>query len=156
MADISGFDAQTVEPNEGRGLITRGDYDAIIIESERQVNSKGTGWFIKIVFQILSGAFQNRKLYLNLNLGNANADAVAIAKGQLSAICRAVNVMQPKDTVELHDKPLKISVGVRKNKESGDMENNLNGFKSRVAAPVAAASAASAASSPGANANKPW
>ena len=34
------------------------------------------------------------------------ATAVKIARAELSAICRAVGVMAPNDSVELHDLPL--------------------------------------------------
>ena len=32
-----------------------------------------------------------------------------IAHGELSAICRAVGVMQPKDSIELHNLPLLVT-----------------------------------------------
>lgn len=139
MVALAGFDANTVEPNKGFGLIDKGDYDAIITDSEKKDTQAGDGSYISLTFQICqAGDYQNRKLWLNLNLWNKNDEAVQIAKGQLSAICRAVGVMTPNDTSDLHNKPMKISVGQKKNKSSGQLENNINGFKPRQAGPVQA------------------
>ena len=137
MVALAGFDANTVEPNKGFGLIDKGDYDAIITDSEKKDTQKGDGAYIAMTFQICqAGDYQNRKLWLNLNLWNPNEKAVTIAKGQLSAICRAVGVMTPNDTSDLHNKPMKISVGQRKNKTSNQLENVINGFKPRQSGPT--------------------
>lgn len=157
MTDINGFNANEVEPAKGFGIIPKADYDAIITESEKKDTNAGDGSYISLTFQILSGEFQNRKLWLNLNLWNKNEEAVAIAKGQLSAICRAVGVMTPKDTEELHNKPMKISIGQKKNKQSGNLENNIQGFKPRATGPVQPAqSQQPAATSSTAPASAPW
>ena len=141
MADMSdlGFDANNVKPDEGFALIPKGDYDAILISTDKRDNSKQTGKFLEFVFQILGGQYQNRQLREYLSLWHTNDQTVQISKGKLSAICRAVGVMSPKDSNELCNKPLKLSVGVRKNKETGELENMISGYKSRSAGPVAAA-----------------
>jgi len=154
MASLDGFDANTVEPSKSFGLIPKSDYDAMIVESEKKTTNAGDGEYIKLTFQICSGEFINRKLWLNLNLWNKNAEAQTIAKGQLSAICRAVGIMTPKDTTELHNKPMKISIGTRKNKQSGDLENNINGFKPRQVQPVQQQTQTTVAS--GAAVSAPW
>ena len=58
-----------------------------------------------ILYQAVSGPLTNRLI----RMVNPNQTAVKIARGELSAICRAVGVMQPKDSTELHDLPLVIS-----------------------------------------------
>ena len=58
---------------------------------------------------MIDGPYKNRLLWSRLNLDNPNAQAVQIAQGELSAICRAVGVMQPKDSIELHNLPLLIT-----------------------------------------------
>ena len=157
MADISGFDANQVEPNEGFDLLPIAEYVAFITESELKSTQSGDGAYLKFTFQICEGKYQNRKLWLNLNTKNPNPETVAIAKGQLSAICRAVGVMTPKDTSELHNKAMRISVGQRKNKKSGNLENCFNGFKPRNAGPqVQAAQSAVPTSGPAATAGAPW
>lgn len=142
MSDLSGFDANAVEPSKGFGLIPRGDYDAVIVDSDKKTTQAGDGSYLEFQFQFLSGEYQNRRLFHKLNLWNKSAEAVQISKGELSAICRAVGIMTPKDSNELHNKPLKISVAIKKNKKSGEDENRIVGFKARNAGPSGPASQA--------------
>lgn len=135
MADISelGFDAKQVEPNQF-DPIPAGEYDAVIVNSEVKTTAKGDGRYIKLQLQILNGQFQNRVLFDNLNLWNPNQKAVEIARGTLSSICRAVGVLTPRDTSELHGKPLRIKLKVEKSDEYGD-QNRVAGYKPRQAGP---------------------
>lgn len=153
MADLNGFDANAVEPNKGFGLIPRGEYYAVIVKSEKKATNAGDGHYLSLEFQVLSGEFQNRKLWTNLNLWNKNSEAVQIAKGDMSAICRAVGVMTPKDSAELHNKPLKLSVAIKKNKGSGEDENRIVGYKSRNGAPATVEAKTTMAE---ATASAPW
>lgn len=130
MANLTGFDARTVEPNQGFEALPAGEYPAVIIGSEMKQTKAGDGQFLKLELQILNGPFQNRKLFDRLNLVNKNDQAVQIAKGTLSAICRAVNVLTPKDSAELHNKPLTIKVAVGKD-DKGNPNNEVKGYKPR-------------------------
>jgi len=160
MADISGlgFDAQAVEPNNF-DVLPAGEYDAVIVNSEVKTTAKGDGRYIKLQLQILNGSYQNRVLFDNLNLWNPNDKAVQIARGTLSSICRAVGVLTPKDTSELHGKPLRIKLKVEKSDEYGD-QNRVAGYKPRQAGPqtsVGTATTVAYPASSGAEANKtPW
>ena len=139
MATLN-FDANTVEPNAGFALIPKGEYTAIISSSEVKKTAAGDGEYLSLKFQICSGEFQNRTLFANLNLVNKNEQAVAIARGDLSAICRSVGVLTPKDSSELHNKPLTISIGIKAdNRTPGEMQNVIKGYKARSAGPAAAA-----------------
>ena len=150
MAGLDGFNANNVEPNQDYGLIPKGDYDAVIVESEKKKTKAGDGEYLNLKIQILNGEFQNRILWTVLNLWNKNEKAVQSARGDLSAICRAVSVLEPKDSSELHNKPLKISVAIKKNGNDED-ENRIVGYKARNAGPSAVSSA------PGPAANQvPW
>ena len=141
MASLSGFDANKVEPQtEYPPPIPAGDYDAIIIGSEMKATKDRNGTYLRLELAVLNGQFQNRKLSTNLNLVNANAKAVEIAKGSLSAICRAVGVLTPNDSSELHGKPLTVKVTIRKSDEYGD-QNEIKAFKVRGSSPPAAAPA---------------
>ncbi len=130
MADISGFDANEVEPNEGFSAIPGGDYPVIITDSKMKPTKNGNGKYLELELQILNGPHQNRKLFDRLNLVNPSDMAVKIAKGTLSAICRAVDVRTPKDSSELHNKPLTASVKTRKDPD-GNMRNEVSGYKPR-------------------------
>lgn len=138
MADLTdlGFDAGKEEPNNF-DLVPPGDYDAVIVKSEAKKTKDGGGKYLNLQLQILNGKYQNRILFDLLNLWNASPEAVKIARGTLSAICRAVNVPTPKDTSELHNKPLRISVGIQKGSDDfPDDKNKIKGYKARQSGPA--------------------
>jgi hypothetical protein len=83
---------------------------------------------LQLTFQILDGEYKGRFLWSRLNLHNANPTAVKIAQAELSAICRAVGVLTPGDSVELHNLPLVINVKCRKREDSGDITNEIKGY----------------------------
>ena len=64
-----------------------------------------------------------------MNLDNPSDTAVRIGRGELSAVCRAVGVMEPNDSSELHDRPLIVKVGRRISKYDGDVENVIKGYE---------------------------
>lgn len=152
-----GFDSRNVEPNAGFDVLPAGEYDAVIVASEVKPTSAGTGKFLKLELQILSGQFQNRKVWDQLNIWNPSAEAVQIAKGTLSAICRAVNVLTPQNSEELHNKPLRIKLAIQKSTEYGD-KNVVKSYKPRSAGPVvpAATPPAQPAMAGTAPAGQPW
>jgi len=127
MVNLTGFDASKVEPNEPASAVPKGEYQVIIVESERKPTSKGDGWLMSMVLQIVEGPFKNRKLYDRLNLGNKNEKAVTIARGTLSAICRAVNVLSPKNSEEIHNRTLTAVVDVKE--YQGKLQNEVKGYK---------------------------
>jgi hypothetical protein len=63
---------------------------------------------------------------------------VQIAKSELSAICRAVGVMTPNDSVELHNLPLIIDVRCKKREDTGDIVNEIRGYSKKESLPVEA------------------
>ena len=129
MADLGNFNANNVDPNVGFDAVPEGTYNAIITDSENKPTKKGNGSFLEIKFQILDGKFAGRNVWTRLNLQNPNDQAVKMAQGELSAICRAVNVMVPKDSQELHDLPLQIEVKCTKRNDNGEISNEIKGYK---------------------------
>ena len=128
MADLRGFDAYEVEPAKKLDVITPGKYLAVITESEMKPNRTGTGEYLQLTFQIIEGPFRGRVLWTRLNLRHPNATAVQIARAQLSAICRAVGVLTPQDSAELHNLPLVIDVRCRKRPDTGQLVNEIKGY----------------------------
>lgn len=123
LSEIGGFNAEEHEPNTGFDPLPVGAYTAIIEDSEWKETKAKTGKYLKLTIQVCDGKFSGRKLWINLNLINSNSEAVRIAQGEFSAICRAAGIVAPKDTIELHNIPLSIRVGMKKNKDSGELEN---------------------------------
>lgn len=135
------FDANTVEPSTGFDPIPAGKYPAVIIESEMKTTKSGTGRYLELTFEVIDGEYHGRKVWARLNLENPNSTAVEIARSELSAICRAVNVMQPRDSVELHNLPLVITVRCKKNPDTDEISNEIKGYAARDTAGTAASSA---------------
>ena len=141
---IINFDANEVEPSVGFEAIPAGKYQAVIVESDMKPNKAGTGEYLQLEFEIIEGEFKGRKLWTRLNIHNPNPDAVKIARADLSAICHAVNVIQPRDTAELHNLPLIITVKCRKTPD-GDIVNDVKGYAAKASAAGAAAGVATSA-----------
>ncbi len=152
MADLRGFDANAVEPSSDFEPIPAGKYPALITESEMKANKAGTGNYLQFTFQVLDGPHKNRLLWARLNLDNPNAITVQIAKAELSAICRAVGVLAPNDSTDLHNLPMVIHVKCKKRTDTGEITNEIKGFSKKEA--PAAAQAANAP--PQANSTPPW
>src|SRR5262245_48810373 len=128
MADLRGFDANAIEPSKALDPIPAGKYLAVITESEMKPNKAGTGSYLELSFEIIEGPYEKRLLWARLNLDNPSSDAVRIARAELSAICRAVSVMAPNDSTELHNLPLVVHVKCRKRDDNGDMANEIKGY----------------------------
>ena len=133
MASLQGFDANKVEPATPFEAIPAGKYLAVISASEMKSNKAGTGHFLELCFTIVEGEYRNRNVWTRLNLENPNEIAMKIAQSELSAICRAIGVLTPNDSVELHDLPLVIRVTCKKRQDSGEISNEIRGCEKREA-----------------------
>lgn len=154
-----GFNAEAPENNVSN-IIPAGEYEAVIVKSEKtDCKPPKVGAYLKLDFQIVSGEQQNKHVFQNLNLwlpetSDKSKLAVQISKGHLSAICRAVGVLNPQRSEELHNKPLRIKVSVKEATGEYGPQNTITSFKPRgfsapapemaASAPVAAGAAASA------------
>ncbi|MEO0513635.1 MAG: DUF669 domain-containing protein [Planctomycetota bacterium] len=158
MASLNGFNASDVDPTADFEAIPPGQYTAIITESENKPNKAGTGSYLQFTFQIVDGEHKGRLLWARLNLDNPSETAVKIARGQLSALCRAVNVLQPRDSLELHNIPLVIKVGVKRRDDTGEFTNEVKGFAPRGGAAGGTPSGNGVAPRPAATAGStpPW
>lgn len=151
MASLNNFDASQVDPSVALDPIPAGKYLAVVSDSEYKPTKNGGGKYLQLTFQIIDGEHKGRLVWARLNLENKSEMTVKIARGELSAICRAVGVMQPKDSVELHNVPLEISVGLKKRDDNGEFTNVIKGYAKKGAA---AAPRATAAAGPGSA--PPW
>ncbi len=128
---IINFNANDVEPSKAFDPIPAGKYIAVITDSEMKETRAGTGRYLQLEFEITDGEFAGRKLWSRLNIENQNAEAVRMARADLSAICRAVNVLTPSDSIDLHNLPLVIKVHCRKDKNTGEITNDIRGYESK-------------------------
>ena len=154
MATIN-FNANEVEPSVGFEAIPAGKYQAVIVDSDMKQNKSGTGEYLQLEFEIIEGEYKNRKLWARLNLNNPNPDAVRMARADLSAICHAVNVICPGDSIELHNLPLTITVKCRKTPD-GDIVNEIKGYSAKSGPVTPAAPAIPAVPVTSASSAPPW
>ena len=133
MATLNNFDANQVDPSVALDPLPAGKYLAVVSESELKPTKTGGGKYLQLTFQIIDGEFKGRLVWARLNLENKSEMTVKIARGELSAICRAIGVMQPKDSVELHNVPLEINVGLKKRDDNGEFTNVIKGYAKKEA-----------------------
>ena len=133
MADLQGFDARTVEPMDQFEPIPAGRYFAAITGSEMKPTKSGTGSYLELIFQVVEGEFKGRQLWARLNLANPNDLAVKMARAELAAVCKAVGVMTPNDSQELHNLPLEVTVKVKPRSDTGDPANEISGYDKKPA-----------------------
>lgn len=135
MADLNGFNASEIEPIRSYDPIPAGKYLAAITSSEIKPTKNGNGSYLQLAFTILEGEFVGRLVWTRLTLEHENATAVKIARANLAAICRAVGVLTPKDSVELHNLPLVIRVACKQRADTGELVNEIKGYEPRVYTP---------------------
>ncbi len=146
MANLAGFDASQVPEQQEFSALPEGQYAVIATASEMKPTKSGNGQFLQFTFEVLHGPQKGRKLWARLNLVNPNQTAVDIAQRELGAICRAVGVIKPSDSAELHNKPMCITVAVeiddRKRESNIIKKYEAVGPGAAVAAPTAFGGAA--------------
>ena len=110
MANLSGFDASTIAPREDFTPLPAGEYRVVIVDSDMKPTKKNDGQYLEVSYEVIEGEYKGRKLWSRHNLDNPNQKTVEIAQRELSAICHAVGILQPRDSQQLHNKPLSVRV----------------------------------------------
>lgn len=116
------FDATTVKPSQGPQLLPAGWYIALIDESSDKPTKDGAGGYLELRFKVIEGQYNGAVFFARLNLKNNNADTVRIAQEQLSSICHAAGHLRVGDSSELHGKPMRVKLKIRKDK-TGEYED---------------------------------
>lgn len=155
MATFS-FDATQVAPQESLSPVPAGTYIGQIEETEIKETRSRTGEMIKYKFRILDGQYKNRVIFGNFNIRNQNPEAERIGQSQFSALCHAAGVLKVSDTAQLHGRPVKAKVKIRKDEQYGD-SNDISAFEPVGDAAVPTTSALSSAPSAAPSAaTPPW
>jgi len=157
-ANLGGFNAEDVEPQKSFEPVPPGWYTTMITNSEMKATKDGTGEYLQLRLDIIDGEYEGRVLFDRLNLVNENQTAVDIAQRQLSAICHVVGVLQPQNSDELHDKPLRVKVAIRPPSNGYDASNEVKAYAEAGNAGKQAAPAqpASGGGNGGSSKKKPW
>ena len=154
MATIS-FNAAEVQPTSFDAL-PPGSYEAVVSNSESRPMKSGNGMGFNFEFEIISGNFKGRKVFVWITFEHRTSpQAQQIGREQLSALCRAVGVTQLNDTVQLHNLPLMITLGIDKNDPT---RNVVKAYKAKGGASDAATPTTSVQQQAGAAAGgtAPW
>ncbi len=130
------FNAEAIEPQSDFSPLPVGNYTVVITQSEMKPTKSGNGQYLQLTLQVVEGEFKNRLIFDRLNIQNANDVAQQIAQKALSSICRAVGVMHPKDSEELHDKPFSVKIGIRPASGEYGESNIVKGYSSLSSSPV--------------------
>lgn len=133
MVDLN-FDRDDLADDEF-DVLPAGIYVAEITRSENKETNDKQGSYLSLGFQLTDHPlnqkdgknFKGRYVFTNLNLQNKNEKTVKIAESQLKKIMIACGVKNVRDSQQLHGKPMKIKVKVRKSDEYGD-SNDIKGF----------------------------
>ena len=133
MPNLNGFDAGNVEPVPSFDPIPAGQYLAMISASEEKTSKQGNK-FLSLEFEVLDGQYKDRKLWVNLNLSHPNPETVKFARAELASICKAVGVLKPQDSVQLHNLPMLISVKCVNRKDTGELQNRIKSYALKAAA----------------------
>ena len=134
MPNLNGFDANTVEPVQSNfEPIPAGKYLAMIVGSEEKTSQKGFR-YLSLEFEVLEGQYRGRKLWANLNLYHPDPEVVKFARSELANVCKAVGVLKPADSVQLHNLPMQITVKCVNRKDTGELQNRIKGYALKAAA----------------------
>ena len=139
--DLNGFDAHNVEPTASYEPLPAGWYKAVFTASEEKPTKAQTGSYLQLSAEVIEGEHQGRKLIERLNLNNPNSTAVEIAQRTLSSICRAIGVMTPRQSSDLHDKPFMVKLAVKPGDGAYGPSNEIKEYAETGAATSGAAPA---------------
>ena len=133
MVDINklAFNANDVDTNAADiyAPIPNGEYVAIIQKTELKRNKDDTGSYINFTLQIVEGPYAGRLIWSIANILHQDKTKEANGRVTLAIICKAVGVIEPKDTAELHDKPLVIVIKVEDDKFKGGLKSSVKSYK---------------------------
>ena len=89
-----------------------GEYLSTIVSSTVKTTKAGTGQYLELVFELLEGEFKGRKIWQRINFNNPNPKAEAVAKRELSTLCRALGVLNVQHSELLHNIPVVVQLQI--------------------------------------------
>ena len=114
MAQLN-FNAAEIDTTS-RDAIPSGTYEAVVTDSEMKATKNGLGMGINLTFEILSdGPAKGRKVFAWINYEHPKVEAQRIGREELASLCKAVGITDLDDTVQLHNLPLLVTIGLDKN-----------------------------------------
>lgn len=120
------FDASKIDPNLADfSPLPEGSYPSIAVGSEMKESSKNSAnKYLNWKYQVIDGPYKGRTFYEIMNLGHSDEDTRKRAQSQLSSLCRAVGVMQVRNSAELYNRPFVAELGVEERSDKKGSYNN--------------------------------
>ena len=104
MPYLGDYDANQYQDNYGEPL-PAGDYLVTITESDIDTKEDRSQQ-VKVTMEVVSPEhYAGRKAWANFTLEHSNPKAVEVGRRILGNLCRAIGILQPRETEELHDIP---------------------------------------------------
>ena len=125
------FDATKVNPTIPMEILPAGKYVVEITNSATKETKAKNGSYLELEMTVLTGEYKGRKLWDRLCVNHANQTTQRIAQANLSALCHAVDVLKPHDSLDLHGLPFVVTVRVRKDENTGEMSNAIRGYSKK-------------------------
>ncbi|XAG95396.1 hypothetical protein SOI901_11 [Erwinia phage SOI901] len=134
MAELQ-FNSANVEPQQSFDPIPKGWYDFNIEACELKPTKAGTGSYLSLQLKVDGGEFHNRTVFDMITYSNPNAQAVEIGHRKLSALCRAVGIVELNSTDLLLNRKVAAKVGIKIDKTGEyDPQNDVKEYKNAAAA----------------------
>lgn len=106
-AALNNFDANTVPEFE---VLPKSEYLVAVVESEMKHPKSGGNPYLSLKMQVLDGPYKNSYVWDSIYLNSKSEKGHAFAQRHLASLCRATGIMTPKNSSELHGKPIVASV----------------------------------------------
>ena len=121
-----GFDTDNYQGDGGFEPMPIGVYDAIIIDSIEKPTNAGDSNYLQLTLEIVGEKYSGRLLFEILCIYHAKQQVRQIAFTKLANYCRACGLPNARTTEELHNIPLKVSLGI---KDQGEQYGKKNIIK---------------------------
>ena len=122
------FDITEVEEKTEYALLPEGRYRCIVSSSDIKENNAGTGDNLNLKIEIVSGEYAGRLVFENLCWRHESDKAVQIARARFAELCRAVGILAPADTEQLHDIPFDCIIGIQKGSKGYSDSNKVKKY----------------------------
>ena len=129
MSFFENFNALNVNPNDQFSPLPAGNYEVMITDAEIRHTKDGQGTYMRLALDVQGGQYQGRKIFHNLTRENRNNVAKEIGERQLSQICHAIGVLEPKEKEDILFKPLVAVLKIRKGNEGYSDSNEVQRFQ---------------------------
>lgn len=124
------FNASAVPPAQPFSALPKGQYIAYVTNSEVRPNKKGTGHILALTFVIAEGEYMNRKVFDCINIQHDNPKVQKIGQAHLSSLCHAICVLKLENSIQLHNKRVKIDLSIEAGSNGYSDKNRITGFTS--------------------------